>query len=390
MESGAACLSRRHNRLNHDDPSVPERGVWDTGCPTPSLVGGGPSPRTIRLAGSSDVSREVVLSDEPPSALAAKLVAAKPVSWRGCGDLCQVTWAPVLRGTWLVLDLWAGVSGLCIALLQLGMHFYGLAAECDEQARRVASTNMPSLVHCDRVEAIQATDLVPILRRRRFRGILMGGGSPCQGNSSLNRQRRGLDDERGCQPVLLAELRQAIQALPEAEGLEILSFLENVQSMLSDVCAQYSSWMGGDPVAIRAGSCGWVTRNRLYWLVSRSRSISAGMTPPDDWEWEDGVTPPVLSFCGKKPLPQKVHFQQGFQPLFSPTDVMQQKGEGAMHTFALASSTTPLIVFVTFPLKWLRGFMRITDGFLQVHIQMHLWYGKETPGEPSPQRNAAK
>ena len=232
-----------------------------------------------------------------------------------------------------MLDLWAGVGGLCIALLQLGMHFYGLAAECDVQAREVAISNMPSLVHCDRVEAIQATDLVPILRRRRFRGILMGGGSPCQGNSSLNRQRRGLADARSCQPVLLAELRQAIQELPEAEGLEILSLLENVQSRPREVCAQYSFWMGGDPVAIRASSCGWVARNRLYWLVSRSRSVSAGMTPPDDWEWEDGVTPPVLSFCGKKPLPPKVHFQQGFQPLFSPTDVMQQKGEGAMHTF---------------------------------------------------------
>ena len=32
----------------------------------------------------------------------------KPVTWRGRGDLAQVPWAPTVRGTWLVLDLWGG------------------------------------------------------------------------------------------------------------------------------------------------------------------------------------------------------------------------------------------------------------------------------------------
>ena len=101
----------------------------------------------------------------------------------------------------------------------MGMHFYGLSAEMDSQARAVASSNMPALVHCDRVETLRAADLVPFLRRRRVRGILLGGGSPCQGNSILNKRRLGLDDERSCQPLLLVELRAEIEALPEAEGL---------------------------------------------------------------------------------------------------------------------------------------------------------------------------
>ena len=305
----------------------------DTGCSPSGPLTGGYSSRRVVLEAAAGASRSISLAEEAPSDLAARLLAAKPVTWRGRGDLSQVTWAPVLRGTWLVLDLWAGVSGLCIALLQLGLHFYGIAAECDPQARQVACNNMPSLVHCEKVEELRVSDLVPVLRRRKFRGILMGGGSPCQGNSALNKQRKGLEDDRSCQPELLAALRRELEDLPEAEGLEIVSFLENVQSMPADVRSQYSTWMGGDPVAICSGSCGWVTRNRLYWLVSRSRSISVGQQPPEEWEWEDGVTPPVLSFCGKKPLPQKVHFHQGFQPLFSPLEVMAKKGKGAMYTF---------------------------------------------------------
>ena len=35
-----------------------------------------------------------------------------------------------------------------------------------------------------------------ILRPRTVEGVIIGGGSPCQGNSFLNRRRRGLDDAR--------------------------------------------------------------------------------------------------------------------------------------------------------------------------------------------------
>lgn len=94
----------------------------------------------------------------------------------------------------MVLDLWAGYSGLCLALLQLGMHFYAAAAECDGDARCVAHNNMPNIVHVDRVEALTAQACQPFLQRRNVRGVLMGGGSPCQGNSSLNMSRKGLED----------------------------------------------------------------------------------------------------------------------------------------------------------------------------------------------------
>ena len=227
-------------------PAVSEVVVeGSTGCPR-SCQPEKPSPCRKVIMGSSEAApREVLASAEGLSWVASRLLSAKPVVWRGRGDLCQVTWTPVLRGTWLVLDLWAGISGLCMTLLQMGLHFYGVAAECDETAARVSAANMPSLIHVQRVEDIKARDFVPLLRRRRFRGIILGGGSPCQGNSSLNRSRRGLGDERSCQPELLGKLRDDLLALPEVDELEVISFLENVHSMPAEVLPQYSRWMGG-------------------------------------------------------------------------------------------------------------------------------------------------
>eukprot|EP00435_Cladocopium_sp_Y103_P039853 s1614_g10.t1 len=215
----------------------------------------------------------------PMAPLAQRLRAAKPVTWRGRGDLVQAPWTPCLRGTWLVLDLWSGLAGLCIALLQLGLHFYGISAECDSIASEVARTNMPNLVHVDFVEELTAASFVPLLRRRGFRGVIMGGGSPCQGNTSLNLGRKGLQDPRSQQPLQLQRLRDEFLALPEMKGLELVTFLENVASMPAAVRREYSSWLGSEPVLIDAACCGWVQRRRLYWLTSRSSALHSLNAP---------------------------------------------------------------------------------------------------------------
>ena len=72
---------------------------------------------------------------------------------------------------------------------------------------------------------------------------------------------------------------------PKAADIEILSLLENVASMQSDVLAQYNEWMNGPPVKVAAGQCGWVQRNRFLWLVSRKGAVSSALTPPEDWDW---------------------------------------------------------------------------------------------------------
>ena len=171
---------------------------------------GGPSSPGL---GASGGDRVVVAS--PPSSLqcpwlADRLYGAKPVAWRGRGDLPQVPWSRSTRGTWLVLDLWSGMGGLCLALLQCGFHFFAIAAEMDPIAAELCASNMPNVIHVPRVESITAEALRPFLRRRQVRGILMGGGSPCQGNSSLNLGRQGLQDERSQQPLIMVQLREDI------------------------------------------------------------------------------------------------------------------------------------------------------------------------------------
>ena len=93
--------------------------------------------------------------------LPQRLAAARPVTWRGSGDLLQLPAVSAPQGTWLVIDLWAGYgySGLCIALLALGVAFYGVAAESDPEARACARHSMPALVHVADVRDVSATPI---------------------------------------------------------------------------------------------------------------------------------------------------------------------------------------------------------------------------------------
>lgn len=219
----------------------------------------------------------MALVESSQTGLAAKMYAAKPITWRGRGDLAQVPWSQPCRGAWLVLDCWSGMGGLCIALLQLGWHFYAVAAEPDPIAQ-AAVHNMPNLVHVPRIEDLHAKDFLLFLQRRNIRGILMGGGSPCQGNSSLNLRRKSLEDPRSQQPLELKRLRAEFADLPECASLELVVFLENVASMTKEVRDHYSQWMDSSPVCVDAAACGWVQRRSLFWLVGRKGPLHAGIT----------------------------------------------------------------------------------------------------------------
>ena len=279
--------------------------------------------RTVTFAESGQSSEDV----------ANRLAASKPVHWKGRGDIFQAPWVPILRGKWLVLDLWAGISGLCLALLSMGCTFWAIAAEKDPQARAIAQANFPNIVHVDTVESIDEAMLAPFLAKRRVRGVIVGGGSPCQGNTVLNKQRQGLQDQRSWQPTEIGRLKAIVEKLDPQ--IEIVTLLENVASMQSSVLAQYNQWMGFPPVKISAGQCGWVSRNRFLWLGGARGGVHTDLRPPEGWEWRatEGTGIPTLTYIGKKPIPPRVTFLQGFQILFDPNQVVQTGGQGAIHPF---------------------------------------------------------
>ena len=267
------------------------------------------------------------------SGISDLLTAARPVTWRGKGDLLQTVWAVPPRRTWIVVELWAGFGGLALALLSTGMHFYSLAAECDDTAHHCSQAVMPHVVRVSQVESVKAVDFVPMLRRRKPRGVLLGGGSPCQGNSSLNLGRTGLEDPRSQQPLELRRLFQEFDELPEMESVELVGLLENVASMPKTVQDEYSAWLGCEPALIEAASCGWVHRRRFYWLFNRQRGLGPDMPLPQDWMWWLDGPVPEIRYVGKKPIPSRVSWEQGFRPVFDPAQVIKQSGQGAMHPF---------------------------------------------------------
>ena len=139
-----------------------------------------PGARTVHCDRPSDATSWTPKRFCDNRSLAELLVAARPVVWRGAGDLLQVSWAQGPPGRWLLLDLCAGYSGLCIAALSTGLHCWALAVESDEQACKAARAVMPSIVHVSRISDLDVEVLLPFLRRRQPRGILIGTGASSQ------------------------------------------------------------------------------------------------------------------------------------------------------------------------------------------------------------------
>jgi hypothetical protein len=141
-------------------------GSWQTPCA--DLV----NQRQVFLSPSSS---HVIAEPRTSTCLASRIETAKSVVWRGRGELLQLPWPGRPSGLWLVIDLWSGFAGAVLALLALGVRCIVVAAESSLKVAHAARVNFPNIVHVESVEAIRAVDFIPVLRRRRFKGILIGG-----------------------------------------------------------------------------------------------------------------------------------------------------------------------------------------------------------------------
>ena len=178
-----------------------------------------------------------------------------------------------VAGLVVVVDLWAGMGGLLVGLLAMGVRCVCLSVEQDRHLREAQAGAFSGLVHLAKVEEVKGTMLDAVLARRHVKAILIGGGAPCQGNSALNRHRKGLDDPRSQQP---AELGRIIKEVKQRTQVPVFAILENVSSAPAAVVNAYSSLMGGPPLQLDAAQWGYTRRRRFYWLVGPKRRFGCG------------------------------------------------------------------------------------------------------------------
>ena len=267
--------------------------------------------------------------------IAARLEAAGAVHWRGRGELITLPWKPPMTGPVLLIDLWSGFSGASIAMLSLGVKVYVLAAEINPDVAKMAEASLDQIVHVPAVELINARMIEGIMKKRSIQAIVVGGGSPCQGNTSLNKSRKGLDDPRSLQPNELVRIRDELKrTYPKTP---VLTFLENVASSPQQVKQEYDQLMGVQPIRIDAGIFGWVQRKRLYWASGPRGENVAWQTQalPDDVKltW-DGDKQMSMTSYGGKPIPRNIRAHDGFKwNNKKPDQVVRDGGEGAMYPF---------------------------------------------------------
>ena len=115
-----------------------------------------------------------------PEGLGGRLAAAKPVAWKGRGELLQLPWPTPCSGLVLVVDLWSGLAGLLVALLALGVRFVAITAEMDNRLGAATAASLPNIVHARRVEDVHGGIFKEVLARRRFDTILVGGDRPAR------------------------------------------------------------------------------------------------------------------------------------------------------------------------------------------------------------------
>ena len=123
-----------------------------------------------------------------------------------------------------------------------GVRFVAVTAEMDNRLGAATAANLPNVVHARRVEDVHGDIFKEVLSRRRFDAILVGGGPPCQGNSTLNPARQGAQDPRTQEASHLARIVKEIESI--AGDVPVLKLLENVASAPLDSKDFYSSIVG--------------------------------------------------------------------------------------------------------------------------------------------------
>ena len=167
----------------------------------------------------------------------------------------------------IVIDLFAGIGGLDRALQHAKLKpWFVVAVESDPDCRRCLRRKFPGLELCSDIRKIDRNMVRRWLRQiPDASGVLVGGGSPCQGLSKLSVDRSHLADPRS---ALFYEAVRVFDLVKEVAKEEIMwcsKFLENVVPDEEDVRVMTSA-LGMHPLLVDAKHLSRARRPRLFWL----------------------------------------------------------------------------------------------------------------------------
>eukprot|EP00438_Fugacium_kawagutii_P036422 Skav236207 [mRNA] locus=scaffold98:76671:78275:- [translate_table: standard] len=144
--------------------------------------------------------------------------------------------------------------------------------EKDKNCRRLLKRCYPHAYFFADVKEFKMANLKEMMSKiPGLTGVVVGGGSPCQGLSKLSSERRHLEDERSALFYEAARIFRDVHLVGEEQSLWVLSLLENVVGDASDV-REMSRELGTWPVLVDSQYLSRARRPRLFWL-------SCGLAP---------------------------------------------------------------------------------------------------------------
>ena len=178
----------------------------------------------------------------------------------------------------LVVDLFAGIGGLTTSLEKAGIKWKALViVEKDKDCRRLLRRKYPEAYFFSDVRRFDEKALRSIAKKvPNLSGIIVGGGSPCQGLSKLSSQRRHLNDQRSSLFYEASRIFKQVEKLSAELKLWFLKLLENVVADKGDIRSM-SNDLGIRPVLVDARHLSRARRPRLFW-------VSVTLAPQDDVE----------------------------------------------------------------------------------------------------------
>ena len=166
-----------------------------------------------------------------------------------------------------VIDLFSGIGGLTNALEKAGALWSLLiCVEKDKDCRRLLRRVYPGAEFISDVKDLDEKTLRRLLGKvPDLTGIVVGGGSPCQGLSKLKSQRKHLQDERSGLFYEVARIFQIVPKLAKERSVWMLKLLENVIADARDI-KEMSFELDIRPVMVDAQYLSRARRPRLFWI----------------------------------------------------------------------------------------------------------------------------